>query len=76
MEWGRARRAPRADELLPGLGQLEDLHARRDALCAPSEGLRRGVRRVALVEHRLHGAGLFERRELLARDVLGGAVGA
>ena len=63
-----------ADELLSGLGQLEDLCPGADELTAPAERLRGAVQRVALVEHRLHGSGLVERRELLARDVLRCAV--
>lgn len=65
-----------ADEPLSGVRELEDLRARRDALRAPAERLGRAVGRVALVKHRLDGACFFERGELLARDVLGGAVGA
>ena len=64
------------DELLADLGQPEDLRPRRRELATPAERLRRAVERVALVEHRLDSLGLLQGCELLARDVLRGAVGA
>ena len=65
-----------ADEPLADLRELEDLRPRGRELAAPAERLRRAVEGVALLEHRLDGIGLLQRRELLAGDVLRRAVGA
>ena len=59
-----------ADELACLLGQLEQLHARRDPGLRPAERLRGPVLGQALVEHRLDRCGLLGRAELEASDVL------
>jgi len=64
-----------ADQLLRALGQLEDLHPRRDACPGPAERLRGAVLSQAAIEHRADGLGLLVGTELLARDVLDRAVG-
>ena len=64
-----------ADQLLGALGELEHLHARGDALLGPAERLRGAVLGQAALEHRADGLGLLVGVELLARDVLDGAVG-
>jgi hypothetical protein len=66
---------PLADELLCALGQLEDLHAGGDALLGPAERLRGAVLGQAAIERRADGLGLLVGVQLLARDVLDGAVG-
>ena len=66
---------PLADELLCALGQLEDLHAGGDALLGPAQRLRGAVLGQAAIEHRADGLGLLVGVQLLARDVLDGAVG-
>ena len=64
-----------ADQLLRALGQLEDLHARGDAVLGPAERLRGAVLGQAAVEHRADRLGLLVGVQLLARDVLHRAVG-
>src|SRR5438128_2007881 len=65
-----------ADQLLGGLGQLEDLRPGAHELAAPAEHARGAVEGVALLEHVRYRVRLLQGGELLAHDVLGGAVGA
>jgi hypothetical protein len=64
-----------ADQLLRALGQLEDLHSGGHAVLGPAERLGGAVLGEAAVEHRLDRARLLVGVQLLARDVLDGAVG-
>ena len=65
-----------ADQRLRDLGQLEDPPARGHAALAPAQHRRGAVDGVAVAEHLLDLAGLLQRRELLAQDVLGALVAA